>query len=167
VICDGLGDVATQMDEIARIENNATNTQNLDIVRTNHAAYEQEWLAIKRAGFNEVFKHVQAAQNRPAAFGGVLAYRRFGVVVVHWLRARLPGNDPRHRARAWLSYERTRMDLLVARRRLLPDTHWERLYELARFGPPLSEAALGAARRELRDRRVTMSRRPTAPRTLA
>jgi hypothetical protein len=49
VICDGLGDVATQMDELARIENNATNTQNLDIVRTNHAAYEQEWLAIKRA----------------------------------------------------------------------------------------------------------------------
>jgi len=48
-ICDGLGDIATQMEELARIEDNATNTQNLDIVRSNHAAYEQEWLHIKRA----------------------------------------------------------------------------------------------------------------------
>lgn len=49
VLCDGLGDIASRMDELARIEDNATNTQNLDIVRTNHAAYEQEWLTIKRA----------------------------------------------------------------------------------------------------------------------
>jgi hypothetical protein len=48
-ICDGLGDIAAQMEELARIEDNATNAQNLDIVRSNHAAYEQEWLQIKRA----------------------------------------------------------------------------------------------------------------------
>jgi hypothetical protein len=48
-LCDGLFDIAVQMEELARIEDNATNTQNLDIVRQNHAAYEQEWLMIKRA----------------------------------------------------------------------------------------------------------------------
>jgi hypothetical protein len=48
-LCDGLFDIAVQMEELARIEDNATNAQNLDIVRQNHAAYEQEWLMIKRA----------------------------------------------------------------------------------------------------------------------
>ena len=47
-LCDGLGDISQQMEELARLEENATNLQNLDVVRTNHAAYEQEWAMIKR-----------------------------------------------------------------------------------------------------------------------
>lgn len=48
-LCDGLFDIAVQMEELARIEESATNAKNLDIVRQNQAAYEQEWVMIKRA----------------------------------------------------------------------------------------------------------------------
>ncbi len=48
-ICDGLSDLATQMEELDRVSTNRTNLQNLDIVRQNLLSYETEWEHITKA----------------------------------------------------------------------------------------------------------------------
>ncbi|MCL2724335.1 MAG: hypothetical protein FWD69_07855 [Polyangiaceae bacterium] len=48
-ICDKIGEVRRQMDEMARAEDNEMNARNLDIVSEQLSLYEREYEAVKRA----------------------------------------------------------------------------------------------------------------------